>query len=686
MRRRKSADKTRSAMIHRLPERLKLAALLTGPVVILEMSRHLTGRPSLGPTNLAIWSWIMAVATSVVVLYCGWPLIQKGWLSFRRRRLNMFSMIAPGVLITYGYSMLAFLAPDLFPDSFRHHGQVPVYFEAAAMIVTLVLLGQLLESRAEQKTGSALEALGRLQPTRASVMRGGVEQWVSTDDIHVDDIISLRAGDRIPCDGAVTSGSALIDESMMTGEPFGVTKSPGDQLVGGTLAREGSLLMRAEKIGEHTALARIIQMVKSAQESRAPIQRVADRVTGKLVPVVMMIATITMIVWWWLGPEPAAWYGLLHAVTVLMITCPCALGLATPLSITTGLGRGALAGILIKDAAHLEQLASVDTMIFDKTGTLTTGKPTLHACIPMEPGNEGSLLKQAASVEVWSHHPLAQAIVDGARAWGVALEDVHHFQSSAGSGVSGQIAGNEVSIGRRTWLELDDSNGFDSFDAMARQFEEEGRTVVWVAINRQPAGMLVISDELKPHTEWAIRALQTRDIRCMMLTGDTARAAGNIGRRVGIDEIIAGVLPDQKATHVMALKESGRITAMVGDGINDAPALASADVGIALGTGTAVAIASGQINLLYGDVVGLVQAVDLSRAVMRNIRQNLFFAFAYNAIMIPVAAGVLFPSTGWMLTPMLASAAMSASSVTVMLNALRLRKLDLSLDLSALPR
>jgi len=673
-------------MIHRLPERLKLAAVLSGPVVILEMSRHLSGRPELSPVQSIIWSWIMVVASSVVVLYCGWPLIQKGWLSFQRRRLNMFSMIAPGVLITYGYSLLAFLVPEIFPPSFQHHGHVPVYFEAAAMIVTLVLLGQLLESRAEQKTGSALEALGRLQPSRASVIRGGSEQWVSTDDIQINDVISLRAGDRIPCDGPVTSGSAFIDESMMTGEPFGITKVPGDPLVAGTLVREGALLMNADKIGAHTALARIIQMVKSAQDSRAPIQRVADRVTGKLVPVVMVIAAITMLIWWTFGPAPAAWYGLLHAVTVLMITCPCALGLATPLSITTGLGRGALAGILIKDAAHLEQLASVDTMIFDKTGTLTTGKPTLHACIPMEQGNEGWLLKQAASIEQWSHHPIAQAIVDGAKEWGLSLEETTNFQSFAGSGVSGTISGNEVRVGRRVWLEIDESTGFASFEAMAHQFEEEGRTVVWVAINRQPAGMLVIADMLKPHAEWAIRALQARGIRCMMLTGDTERAAGKVGRHVGIDEIIAGVLPDQKAAHVVALKQQGRITAMVGDGINDAPALASADVGIAIGTGTAVAIASGQINLLHGNVVGLVQAIDLSRAVMKNIRQNLFFAFGYNAIMIPIAAGVLFPWTGWMLTPMLASAAMSASSITVILNALRLRKLDLSLDVSELPR
>ena len=673
-------------MIHRLPERLKLAAWLTAPVAFVEMARHLTGQPSLTPHQLAAWSWVMAGAASVVVLYSGWPLLQKGWQSFRRRRLNMFSMIAPGVLITYGYSLLAFLAPGWFPESFRHHDHVPVYFEAAAMIVTLVLLGQWLEARAERKTGSALEALGRLQPARASVVRGGSEQWVSTDDLQVGDVISLRAGDRVPADGPVTSGEALVDESMMTGEPFGVTKNAGDPLVGGTLVREGAVRMRAEKIGGETALARIILMVKSAQESRAPIQRVADRVTGKLVPLVLLLAAFTMLVWWQIGPAPAAWYGLLHAVTVLMVTCPCALGLATPLSITTGLGRGALAGILIKDAAHLEQLAAVDTMIFDKTGTLTTGQPALHACIPVENGSEGLVLKLAASLEQWSHHPLASAIVEGARAWGLSLEEVKDFQSFSGCGVTGKIGGVEVHVGRRAWLSLDDPSAFDSFDALARQYEEEGRTVVWVAADRRAAGLLVIADSLKPHAEWAIRALRRRGIRCIMLTGDTERAAGKVGRQVGIEEIIAGVLPGEKADHVARIKREGRVVAMVGDGINDAPALASADVGIAIGTGTAVAIASGQINLLHGDVAGIVQAVDLSRAVMKNIRQNLFFAFAYNTVMIPIAAGALFPWTGWMLTPMLASAAMSASSITVILNALRLRAVDLGRDLSESPR
>ncbi len=673
-------------MITRLPERLKLAAILTIPVVIVEMIRHLAGSMH-SPHGLpGTWTWIMATATSVVVWYCGWPLLEKGWLSVRRRRLNMFSLIAPGVLITYGYSLLAFLAPEVFPASFRLHGHVPVYFEAAAMIVTLVLLGQLLESRAESKTGSALEALARLQPARASVIRDGVEQWISIDHVRIGDLVNLRAGDRIPADGIVASGNAHIDESMMTGEPFGRTRVPGDRLITGTLVLEGAIQMTAEKIGQDTTLSRIIALVRSAQESSAPIQRIADRVTGKLVPGVMLIAVFTMMAWWKLGPEPAAWYGLLHAVTVLMITCPCALGLATPLSITTGLGRGTLAGILVKDAAHLERLSSVRTIIFDKTGTLTTGKPTLHACIPVEAGTENMVLKLAASVEQWSHHPLASAIVSGAREWGLAIDPAIDFRSESGNGVRGIVGGRTVQIGRRSWLELAEPAAGDGLNAIARQYEEEGRMVVWIAIDRHVAGLLVIADALKPHAAEAITGLQQRGIRCVMLTGDSENAAAKVARQVGITEVVAGVLPDEKSRHVQAYKTGPDPVAMVGDGINDAPALASADVGIAIGTGTAVAVASGQINLLHGDLASLVKVIDLSRAVMRNIRQNLFFAFAYNLVMIPIAAGALYPWTGWMLTPMLASAAMSASSITVISNALRLRRLDLENVLSGSPR
>ncbi len=673
-------------MIDRLPQRLRLAAALTAPLAAVEMSRHLTGHDLASHHASTAWNWIAASLATIVVLAAGWPLIEKGWLSYRRCRLNMFSMIAPGVVITYAYSLAAFLAPNWFPEAFRVHGTVPVYFEAAAMIVTLVLLGQWLEDRAERRTGDALATLGRLQPARASVLRNGVEEQVPVDDLLVGEHLVLRGGDRVPIDGVILSGAATIDESMLTGEPFGVTRLPGEHVAGGTLVVEGSAIVRAEQVGEHTTLARIIAMVRDAQASRAPIQRVADRITGKLVPMVLLLAASTFLVWWRIGPQPAAWYGLVHAVTVLMITCPCALGLATPLSIVTGLGRGAVAGILIKDAAHLERLASVTTVLLDKTGTLTSGRPVLHACVPVETGQEGWVLKASASVEYWSRHPMASAIVDGARAWGLAIEPAQEFRSEIGQGVSGQVGGITIRVGRRGWLDVEDEQPFAAFDQIVRRYEEEGRTVVWVAAERRLAGLLVIADTLKPHAAEAIRALERRGITSVMVTGDHEHAAHNVARQLGIRAVMAGVLPEHKAEAVAARKRQGGVVAMVGDGINDAPALAVADIGIAMGTGTAVAMASGQINLLHGDILGLVRAIDLSRAVMRNIRQNLFFAFAYNAVMIPLAAGALFPWTGWMLTPMLASAAMSASSITVILNALRLRRLDLDAGINGSPR
>ncbi|HMO04074.1 MAG TPA: copper-translocating P-type ATPase [Kiritimatiellia bacterium] len=670
-------------MIDRLPQRLRLAAALTAPLAAVEMSRHLTDQTHHPSTT---WNGIAAVLASTVVLAAGWPLLQKGWLSFRCRRLNMFSMIAPGVIITYLYSLAAFLAPGWFPDAFRLHGTVPVYFEAAAMIVTLVLLGQWLEERAERRTGDALASLARLQPGRASVLRDGIEEQVPVDDLRVGDQLVLRGGDRVPIDGVILSGVATIDESMLTGEPFGTTRAPGDHVSGGTLVVEGSAVVHAEQVGEHTTLARIIAMVRAAQASRAPIQRVADRITGKLVPVVLLLAMLTFLFWWRFGPQPAAWYGLVHAVTVLMITCPCALGLATPLSIVTGLGRGAVAGILIKDAAHLERLAAVTTVLLDKTGTLTSGRPILHACVPVETGQEGWVLKAAASVEHWSRHPLASAIVEGARTWGLAIEPALDFRSEVGQGVSGRVGDISVQVGRRNWLDVEDDRAFAAFEQIVHHYEQEGRTVLWVATDRRPAGLLVIADTLKAHAAETIHALEQRGITSVMVTGDHEHAAHNVARQLGIRSVIAGIRPEHKAEAVAARKRQGGVVAMVGDGINDAPALAAADIGIAMGTGTAVAMASGQINLLHGELLGLIRAIDLSRAVMRNIRQNLFFAFAYNAVMIPLAAGALFPWTGWMLTPMLASAAMSASSITVILNALRLRRLDLDAGISGSPR
>jgi len=647
------------------------------PLIAVEMSRHFINRPELNHHQIIIWQWIMAFATAWVVFDSGWPLLEKGWQSFRRAKLNMFSLIAPGILITFVYSLLALIIPDLFPPSLRHEHGVPVYFESAAMITALVLLGQFIEEKAERKTGSALEALARLSPARTCVIRNGVEFWVSADDLVIGDIVQLRAGDRVPADGSVNSGEALVDESMLTGEPVPVAKSAGQTITGGTIIREGAVTMQVDKIGPDTVLAHIIEMVRSAQESRAPIQRIADRVTGKLVPVVMLIALLTVIIWWRLGPQPALWYGLLHAVTVLMITCPCALGLATPLSIMTGLGRGALAGILVRDAASLEHLAGVNVVILDKTGTLTTGKPVLHACVPRSPGNESALLKNAASVEHLSHHPLASAVVEGARKWGLSLARVDQFYSVTGEGVGGNVDGAVVLVGNRKWLTRHEVSGMNALDSIATQMESDGRTVIWVSVDRQSAGLLAVSDQLKPHAGEAVQALRDRGIRLIMITGDSDPAANHVARQLKIDEVISGVLPGEKAGHVSSLKRQGFKVGMAGDGINDAPALASADVGIAVGTGTAVAISSGHVNLLHGDLMSLVNAIDLSRAVLRNIRQNLFFAFVYNAIMIPIAAGALFPWSGLMLTPLLASAAMSASSITVILNALRLRRLKL---------
>lgn len=665
-------------MIPDLEHRVKSSILLTAPVVLVEMTRHLTGWPELPPLWLMCWQLVMGVLTSIIVFGFGWPLLSKGWLSFKNWRLNMFSLIAPGILITYFYSLLTLLAPGFFHGSIVHHGHLPVYFEAAAMITTLVLIGQLIEFRAERRTGDALEALGRLNPTRACVIRQGKEEWISTDELFVGDLIQIRAGDRIPVDGTIIMGECFVDESMLTGEAMPVIKTLNATLTGGTFVREGACRMTADKVGSDTVLAHIIQMVKSAQESRAPIQRIADRVTGRLVPAIFLIGLLTFIGWWVAGPSPSWWYGLLHAVTVLMITCPCALGLATPMSIMTGLGRGALDGILIKDASVLERFAQIDTMVFDKTGTLTTGKPVLHACIPREPGTETLLLKQASSLEHLSHHPIAGAIVDGAKSWGLTLDEVQDFNSVTGGGVAGTVQGMRILAGKRSWLEDQGISDCEAMQTMASQFENEGGSVVWLANNLKLAGIIVVSDQLKPHAAETITALKKRHINLVILTGDSSRHANAIAHKLGIDHVISGVLPGEKAAHINSLKKQGRIIAMAGDGINDAPALASADVGIALGTGTAVAVASGHINIMKGDLLSLVQAFDLSQAVMNNIRQNLFFAFAYNIVMIPVAAGLLYPWTGWMLTPMLASMAMSASSITVILNALRLRKLRLT--------
>lgn len=661
-------------MISHLPQRVAVSAGLTAPVAAVEMSRHLAGWPDWHGPALGQWQLVMAIVTTIVVFLPGWPLLAKGARSYRLRTLNMFSLIAPGVLITYAFSLAGLIAPEYFPESFRMHGAVPVYFEAAAMITTLVLLGQWLENRAERHTGDALETLALLLPDHASVLRDNGEQRVPVDEIRTGDLIQLRAGDRVPVDGPVMRGDLAVDESMITGESMPVLKHPGALLVGGTIAREGAAVMRAEKTGPHTLLARIIDMVREAQSSKAPIQRIADRVTGKLVPFVLALAALTFVLWLQLGPPPAVWYALLHAVTVLMITCPCALGLATPVSIMAGLGRGALDGILVKHAASLEQLASVQVMVLDKTGTLTTGRPTLNTCIARDAGSEDKMLAYAASLEQFSHHPVALAITEAARARGLTFSEVNDFRSEAGGGVAGRIEGMCMIAGRKSWLSGQGASGFDALDGRASAREQEGHTVTWLAIDGDIKAIFTLSDTIKPDAAGAVALIKKQGLRILMITGDNERAAGYVAQQLGIDEVHAGVKPGEKSHHVEKLRDQGLKVAMVGDGVNDAPALAAADVGVSMGTGTGMIIARGDINLMHGDVISLARAIEISRATMRNIRQNLFFAFAYNAIMIPVAAGAIYPWTGWVLTPMLASVAMSASSLTVITNALRLRR------------
>lgn len=665
-------------MIPELPRRLKEAAILTAPVAVIEMARHLTGLHWLQGTILTAWKLIAALFTTIVVFKAGRPLLVKGWQSFANKRLNMFSLIAPGILITYTYSLAALIAPGIFPESFRVHGTIPVYFEAAAMITTLVLLGQLLEARAEKHTGDALESLAALLPEKACVIENNQECWKHISQLIKGDCIRLRPGERVPVDGIVVSGEASIDESMLTGEPLPVVKSGGDAVTGGTLVQDGTLLIRVEKTGDETVLAQILHMVQTAQFSKAPIQRIADRVTGKLVPLVMLVALTTVLIWWIWGPSPSLWYGMLHAITVLMITCPCALGLATPVSITTGMGRGALSGILVKDAAYLEKLSGADLIVLDKTGTLTTGKPTLHAVEPIVPEDKTILLEFAASVAHFSHHPVSTAIALGAKKQNIELKAVSNFKSETGRGVSGIVDGQSVMIGNENWILNDSSSQLYDSTALAKQYTSEGCSVTWVAINGTPLGFVVVADQLKPNAAKAVSMLKSQGLDLAMLTGDSEDSAQFIAKQAGISRIYADVLPDGKAEMVSSLASPGKTIVMVGDGINDAPALATADVGIALGTGTETARASGHIILTGGDLSSLTQAIELSRAVMRNIRQNLFFAFAYNGIMIPIAAGALYPSTGLVLTPMLASIAMSASCLTVITNALRLRRLKLT--------
>jgi Cu+-exporting ATPase len=623
--------------------------------------------------------WIQFVLSTPVVLWGGWPFFQRGWRSLVTWNLNMFTLIALGTGAAYFYSVAVILFPGLVPEAFRHHGQAEVYFEAAAVITALVLLGQVLERRAHRRTGSALRELLSLAPPTARVVDGGQEREVALQQVQEGDMLRVVPGDKIPVDGEVTEGRSSVDESMITGEAIPVEKAQGDEVIGGTVNQTGSFLMRAKRVGQETVLAQIVQMVGDAQRSRAPIQRVADAVAAYFVPAVVLVAVVTFIAWAWLAPkEPALAYALVNAVAVLIIACPCALGLATPMSIMVGVGRGAKDGILIKDAATLERLEKVDTVVVDKTGTLTEGKPRLTEVVSAGGVPESEMLGLAASVEQNSEHPLGHAIMQGARDRNSDVLPVEGFDSVTGGGVRGQVDGRTVLVGKRAFLEENQVENVAALDEQANDLQRQGRTVMFVAVGKAFAGLLAVSDPIKPSTPEAVRTLHNLGLRVIMLTGDNELTARTVAEKLHIDRFEASINPQEKNQRVKALRSEGRVVAMAGDGINDAPALAEADVGIAMGTGTDVAMEAAGVTLVKGDLRGIVKAVQLSRRVMRNIRQNLFFAFVYNVLGVPIAAGILFPFFGILLSPMIAAAAMSASSLSVVGNALRLRTVALA--------
>jgi len=659
-----------------MQRRFWIALALTAPVFILEMGSHLFGLHHLIAPTLS--NWLQLVLATPVVLWAGWPFFERGWQSLVTRNLNMFTLIAMGTGVAWAYSVIATLAPQIFPPAFRQaDGAVAVYFEAAAVITVLVLLGQVLELRAREQTSGAIRALLDLAPkTARRVRESGAEEDVPLDSVVAGDRLRVRPGEKVPVDGVIEDGRSSLDESMITGESMPVTKQTGDKVIAGTLNQSGSFVMRAEKVGRETMLSQIVQMVATAQRSRAPIQRLADHVAGWFVPLVIAVAVVAFAAWALFGPEPRLAYGLVAAVTVLIIACPCALGLATPMSIMVGVGRGAQAGVLIRNAEALERLEKVDTLVVDKTGTLTEGKPKVTAIVPAAGFNEAQLLMLAASVEAASEHPLAAAIVAAAKERGVALERVTGFDSPTGKGAVGVVAGRRVVLGNARFLaEL--GIPVETLAAQAEEFRCDGATSIFLAADGVVAGAIAIADPVKPSTRAALDTLRADGVRVVMLTGDNRTTAEAIARRLGITDIEAEVLPDQKSAVVDRLKREGRVVAMAGDGVNDAPALAAADVGIAMGTGTDVAIESAGVTLLKGDLQGIVRARRLSEAVMGNIRQNLFFAFVYNAAGVPVAAGILYPMFGILLSPIMAAAAMALSSVSVIANALRLRHVKL---------
>jgi len=673
-----SAEEEDNSELTDMTRRFWVSTALSIPAVLLAMSEMIPGRAFESIAHSRTRGWIELALTTPVVLWGGWPFFVRGWQSVVTRNLNMFTLIALGVGVAFVYSVIALVFPGLFPDSFRaEHGQVGVYFEAAAAIVTLVLLGQVMELRARSQTGSAIRALLGLAPKTARVVRDdGNEEDVALEHVHRGDRLRVRPGEKVPVDGIVLDGSSAVDESMVTGEPIPVEKIVGDPLIGATINGTGSIVMRAERVGSDTLLAQIVQMVSQAQRSRAPIQKLADVVAGYFVPAVVAVAIGTAVVWGALGPEPRMAHAIVNAVAVLIIACPCALGLATPMSIMVASGTGATAGVLFKNAEAIEVLREVDTLVVDKTGTLTSGKPALASVTTLAGTNEVTLLRLAASLERASEHPLANAIVAGALERGVALAPAEAFESRTGKGVLGRVEGTDVALGNRALMD-DLRVALGDAGRRADDLRRDGQTVMFVALDGAIAGLLGVADPIKTTTPEAIAQLHAEGLRIVMLTGDSRTTAEAVATRLAIDEVISEVLPDQKVATIARLQQSGRVVAMAGDGINDAPALAQAQVGIAMGTGTDVAMQSAGVTLVKGDLRAIVRARRLSRATMSNIKQNLFFAFIYNSLGVPIAAGVLYPAFGMLLSPMIAAAAMSFSSVSVIANALRLRRVHL---------
>ncbi len=655
-----------------MTRRFWIGLVLSIPPVVLEMGGHLVGGH--GWVDQTLSNWIQLVFATPVVVWAGWPFFVRGWQSLLTRNLNMFTLIAMGTGVAYVYSLIGTIAPNIFPATFRGHGgAVAVYFEAAAVITVLVLLGQVLELRAREATSGAIKALLQLAPkTARRIGDDGADHEVQIDSLVVGDMLRVRPGEKVPVDGIILEGRSSLDESLVTGESMPVTKETGGKVIAGTLNQSGSFVMRADKVGRDTLLSQIVKMVAEAQRSRAPIQRLADQVAGWFVPVVIIVALVAFGGWAWFGPEPRMAFGLVAAVSVLIIACPCALGLATPMSIMVGVGRGAQAGVLIKNAEALERMERVNTLVVDKTGTLTEGKPRVVSIVAAPGYDENEILRLAASVERASEHPLADAIVRSAKERNLDLSKVEEFDSPTGKGAAGKVDGKSILLGNSKFLA---SLGIEtqSLNDQGERLRGDGATVINVAVDGKLAGLFAIADPVKPSTPAALKALAAEGVKVIMLTGDNRTTAKAVARQLGIDDVEAEVLPDQKSAVVLKLQKAGRIVAMAGDGVNDAPALAAADVGIAMGTGTDVAMESAGITLLKGDLGGIVRARRLSQATMSNIRQNLFFAFIYNAAGIPIAAGILYPSFGILLSPIIAAAAMALSSVSVVGNALRLR-------------